>query len=182
MNPTDPVELSRAEIEARNQVIEIFSFLKRNSKAYERAILASVASEIGIRESRKLVGEHVLTEEELFSECPFEDSIALGNYDVDIHSPDGTGTRIRKFNPARYYRIPYRSLLPKEYDNLLAVGRCISATHEAQSSVRIMPICVSTGQAAGVAVSIAAREGGNTHTLNVKKLQARLTELGAAVF
>ena len=80
------------------QILEIFDFLKKNSKAYKNAVLVSVASEIGIRESRKLVGVHVLTEEELFSEYPFEDSIALGNYDVDIHSPDGTGTRIRKFD------------------------------------------------------------------------------------
>ena len=181
-NPTDPFEISRAEMEARAQVLEIFDFLKKNSKAYKNAVLVSVASEIGIRESRKLVGVHVLTEEELFSEYPFEDSIALGNYDVDIHSPDGTGTKIRKFDPSRYYRIPYRSLLPKEYDNLLVVGRCISATHAAQSSVRIMPICVSMGEAAGVAISTAKKDMANTHTVDIKKVQQRLEELGAAVF
>lgn len=181
-DPTDPFDISVAEMEARAQTLEIFDFLKKNSHAYKNAVLVSVASEIGIRESRKLVGVHVLTEDELFTEYPFEDSIALGNYDVDIHSPDGTGTRIRKYDPAKYYRIPYRSLLPKEYDNLLVVGRCISATHEAQSSIRIMPICVSMGEAAGVAFAIAKADGTNTRSLNIKKLQSRLTELGAAIF
>jgi len=180
-DPTDPADLSAAEMEARAQAIEVFSFLKKNSDAYKNAVLISVASEIGVRESRKLVGEHILTEEELFAEVPFEDSIALGNYDVDIHSPDGTGTRIRKFERARYYRIPYRSLLPKEYDNLLVAGRCISATHEAQSSVRIMPICVSMGEAAGVAIAEAKRSGANTHSLNIKAVQNRLRALGAEI-
>ncbi len=180
-DPTNPIELSRAEMEARSQAIESFNFLKTNCEAFKDAILVSVASEIGVRESRKLVGVHVLTEEELFDRYPFEDSIALGNYDVDIHSPDGTGTRIRKFDRDKYYKIPYRSLLPKEYDNLLVAGRCISATHEAQSSVRIMPICVSMGEAAGVAIAVAKKSGKTTHTLDISALQNRLRELGAAI-
>jgi hypothetical protein len=121
LNPTDPIEISRAEIEARAQVIEVFGFLKENSAAYKNAVLVSVAAEIGVRESRKLVGEHILTTDELFDSVKFEDRIALGNYDVDIHSPDGTGTCIKKYDPKKYYYIPYRSLLPKEYDNMLVV-------------------------------------------------------------
>lgn len=182
LDPTDPIELSRAEAEARRQVYEVMDFLKRNSEAYKNAVLVSVASEIGVRESRKLRGEHIITEDELFACTRFEDSIALGNYDVDIHSPDGTGTRIRKFDRDKYYTIPYRSLLPKEYDNLLVAGRCISATHEAQSSIRIMPICVSMGEAAGVAIAEAKRSGRNTHTVDVKRVQGTLTGYGAAIY
>ena len=182
LDPTDPLDLSRAEAEARRQVYEVVDFLKKNSKAYKDAVLVSVASEIGVRESRKLRGMHVITEEELFACTRFEDSIALGNYDVDIHSPDGTGTRIRKFDRDKYYTIPYRSLLPKEYDNLLVAGRCISTTHEAQSSVRIMPICVSMGEAAGVAVAEAKHSGKNAHTVDIKKVQELLINFGAQIY
>ena len=180
-NPVDPLEISKAEIEARSQVIEVFSFLKNNSKAYKNATLISVASEIGVRESRKLIGEHLLTTDELFESVKFEDRIALGNYDVDIHSPDGTGTCIKKYDPSKYYYIPYRSLLPKEYDNLLVVGRCISASHEAQSSVRIMPICASMGQAAGVAIANAKKNGKSTKNIDIREVQNRLRELSAAI-
>ena len=180
-NPTDPFELSTAEMQTRRQITEIFAFLKKNALSYSNAVLVSVASEIGVRESRKLVGVHVITEDELFDGVRYEDSIALGNYDVDIHSPDGTGTYIRKYPRDRYYYIPYRSLLPKEFDNLLVAGRCISATHNAQSSVRIMPICVSMGEAAGVAASVAKKENQNMHTVNIKKVQERLRELGAEI-
>lgn len=181
IDPTDPFALSKAEMEARSQVLEVFNFLREHSAAYKNAVLVSVAAEIGIRESRKLVGEHVITEQELFDKVHYEDSIALGNYDVDIHSPDGTGTYIRKFDRSEYYYVPYRSLLPKEYDNLLVAGRCLSATHSAHSSVRIMPICASLGEAAGVAVSLAKKNGQNTHTVNIPMLQQRLRELGAEI-
>ena len=111
----------------------------------------------------------------------FDDAIALGNYDIDIHNPAGTGTSHYYFAPGDYYSIPYRSLLPKEFDNLLVGGRCISATHEAQASIRIMPICATTGEAAGTAIGVAYNTGTNTHTVDVKAVQAKLRENGAAI-
>ena len=111
----------------------------------------------------------------------FDDAIALGNYDIDIHNPEGAGTSHYYFEPGEYYSIPYRSLLPKEYDNLLVGGRCISATHEAQASIRIMPICATTGQAAGTAVAVAYNEGQTTKTIDIKKLRDLLKKRGAAI-
>ena len=157
-------------------------FLKSNSESFKNCTISSVASQIGVRESRKLRGEHILTADELFNRVMFEDSIALGNYDVDIHSPSGTGTVMKRFDRKYFYSIPYRSLLPKEYDNLLVAGRCISATHEAQSSVRIMPICVCLGEAAGTAMGIAKNTNTNTHTLDVKLLQKTLIDNGAQIY
>lgn len=182
MDPTNPLQISIAEIEARKQICEMVDFLKKNSQAFKNAVISSVASQIGVRESRKLEGEHILTADELFDRVMFEDSIALGNYDVDIHSPSGTGTVMKRFDRKYYYSIPYRSLLPKEYDNLLVAGRCISATHEAQSSIRIMPICVCLGEAAGTAIGLAKNTASNTHTLDVKTLQKTLTENGAQIY
>ena len=179
LNPTDPFDVSKAEIEARKQILEIVSFLKENSAAFKNSTLVSIASDIGVRESRKLRGEHILTGEELKACTKFEDGIALGNYDLDIHNPAGSGTSHYYFKPGEYYSIPYRSLLPKEYDNLLVAGRCLSATHEAQASVRIMPICACMGEAAGTAIALAKKTNANTHTLDITKLRENLKENGA---
>ena len=180
-DPTDPFEVSRAEITARKQINEMLVFLKEHSTAFEHASLVYVANHIGVRESRKLKGVHVLTTDELKSCVKFEDRIALGNYDIDIHNPLGTGTYIYRFEPGEYYSIPYRSLLPKEYDNMLVAGRCLSADHGAHSSVRIMPICACLGEAAGIAAAIAKASNTNAHTVDIASLQSRLRERGAVL-
>lgn len=174
LNPTDPFDVSKAEKDARAQIVELTRFLKMVSPAFKNSTIISIASDIGIRESRKLCGEYILTEEDL-KECKkFDDGIALGNYDIDIHNPSGSGTSHYYFKPGEYYSIPYRSLLPKEFDNMLVAGRCISATHEAQASVRIMPICACMGEAAGTAIAVAKKTGTDTHSLDTKILKETL--------
>ncbi len=180
-NPVDSFEISKAEIIARKQVWEMVDFLKKNSRAFENCTIISIAHHIGVRESRKLKGVHILTAEEIMNQTPFEDTIALGNYDLDIHSPEGTGTYICHFDERKYYQIPYRALLPKEYDNMLVAGRCLSANHEAHSAVRIIPICASMGEAAAVAISTALKTKTNVHTVDIKKVIERLKEKGAVV-
>ena len=180
-NPVDPTELSRAEMEARKQVLELYNFLRQNSEAFRESAIVSVAQNIGVRESRKLLGVHVLTADDLKSLTIFDDSIALGNYDIDIHNPVGTGTYIYSFPKEAYYSIPYRSLLPRETDNLLVAGRCLSATHEAHSAVRIMPICTCMGEAAGVAAAQAVHTGKNAHTLDIHAVQQMLEANGAKI-
>ncbi len=181
LDPTNPFDVSRAEVLARKQIHELVSFLKENSKAFDESALISIAIDIGVRESRKLKGVHILTADELINCTRFEDSIALGNYDIDIHNPAGTGTSHRYFKDGEYYTIPYRCLLPKEFDNLLVVGRCLSATHEAQASVRIMPICCCLGEAAGTAVATAYKTKTNAHAVDIKTLQQKLKENGAVL-
>ena len=180
-NPIDDADLSAAEMEARRQVLEMYNFLRAHSEACRDAFIVSVASEIGVRESRKLKGVHVLTGEELRACVDFPDSIALGNYEIDIHNPEGSGTYLYYFKPEEYFRIPYRSLLPKETDNLLVAGRCLSADHEAHSAVRIMPICATLGEAAGVAAAVVKQSGANAHTVDVSLIQAKLAEKGAEI-
>ncbi|MBO5213977.1 MAG: FAD-dependent oxidoreductase [Clostridia bacterium] len=180
-NPTDPFDLSEGEAVARKQVFEIVSMLRGNFESCKDAKIMSIAPEIGVRESRKLRGVHLLTEQELKDCTVFEDSIALGNYDIDIHNPAGSGTSHYYFKDGTYYTIPYRSLLPKEFDNLLVAGRCLSATHEAQASVRIMPICATMGQAAGTAIGVMKKTNTNAHEVDVKEIQRILEEAGAAI-
>lgn len=156
-------------------------FLKENFTSFKDSCIISISNHIGVRESRKLVGEYVLTEYDLKNGVYFKDTIALGNYDIDIHNPEGTGTEIFEFGEDDFYKIPYRSLLPKEYDNMLVAGRCLSATHKAHSAVRIMPICACLGQAAGTAVAIAVSENKNMHTIDTDALRTKLAENGAAL-
>jgi hypothetical protein len=179
-NPVDVFDLTRAEIEVREQVFELFTFMKENIDGFQNSDLVMTAPEIGVRESRMIDGEYLLTGEDLMACTKFEDSIALGNYDIDIHNPEGSGTSHYYFPEGKYYTIPYRSLIPKGANNLLAAGRCISVTHEAQASISIMPIVCCLGEAAGTAVGVAVEDKAPLNKVDVKKLQQRLKDQGAA--
>ena len=179
LNPTDPFDVTEAEFAAREQVFELFDLLKASFSSMKDADLIMTAAGIGVRESRMIEGEHILTANDLKECTKFPDSVARGNYDIDIHNPEGTGTSHYYFAPEEYYTIPYRSLTVKDADNLLVAGRCISADHEAQASIRIMPICASTGEAAGIAASLAP--GGKVKEVDIKALRERLMASGALI-
>lgn len=180
-NPVDAHDKTLAEIEAREQVFELFCLLKSNFSSFKDAVLVSTASEIGVRESRKIIGEYVLTEDDLLALRRFPDSIAVANYMIDIHSPDGSGTYRHRFGEMEYYTIPYRCLVPKDSKNLLVAGRCISSTHEAQSSYRIMPICSSIGEAAGVAIAVAKKNNSTVKDADVEAIQKILVDRGLKI-
>ena len=179
LNPTDPFDLSRAETDAREQMFELFRFLKENIPGFENAEIAFSAPAIGVRESRMIDGLHVLTAEELKACTRFPDAIAAGNYDIDIHNPEGSGTSHYYFPAGTYYTIPYRCLVPRGVENLLVAGRCLSATHEAQASIRIMPICASTGEAAGVGAAVSFKSGKPVYEADTAEIQRILKENGA---
>ena len=177
-DPTDPFDVTIAEIEAREQVFEMLAFLKENFPCFRNARVLSTSLQIGIRESRKIEGEYTLTVEDLKSLARFEDAIAVANYDIDIHNPEGAGTSHYYFDPGDWYQIPYRCLLPKKLNNLLVAGRCISSTHEAQASYRIMPYCCELGQAAGQAAALASQGKCNFKEIDVSALQEALRKAG----
>lgn len=179
LDPTDLFDVTKAEQEAREQVFELVQFLRENIEGYEHCELLSTAMETGVRESRMILGEYTLTGEDLVACTKFPDSIALGNYDIDIHNPEGSGTSHYYFPKGQYYTIPLRALQVKGMHNLLVAGRCLSATHEAQASVRIMPICCCTGEAAGVAAAVALQNGTGTGDVNVARVQDILRKNGA---
>ena len=179
LNPTDPVEVTKAEIIARKQVYEIYNFMKRHADGLENSFLMMTAAEIGVRESRMIVGDFILTEEHCRAFTKFEDSIAACNYDIDIHSPDGGGTSHYYFPIGEYYTIPYRALLPKNAENMLVAGRCLSSDHGAQASYRIMPTVCCIGEAAGAAAALAIKNKTAVKDIDVKHLQNILKENGA---
>ena len=134
--------------------------------------------DVGVRETRRIVGEYQLTADDLLSVRRFDDVVARGSYPLDIHNPTGKGTSLRRLPPGEAYDIPLRSLIPKDVDRLLVAGRCISGTHEAQSSYRAMPIAMATGQAAGVCAALAASRGLSLRGVPVADVQVELIRQG----
>ncbi|CAG7598547.1 hypothetical protein PAESOLCIP111_00235 [Paenibacillus solanacearum] len=178
---TDPWDLTAAEIEGRRQVQQLVRFLKAEVPGFEEAYLQTTAPQIGVRESRRVVGEYMLTADELLASCRFEDVIARGAYPVDIHNPDGEGTILKHLPPGEWYDIPFRTLVPKKIQNLLIGGRPISATHEAHSAIRVQPIAMAIGQAAGTAAALCAKGGVLPRELDVRQVQKALTDQGAVL-
>lgn len=178
-SPLNAEDVTKAEIEAREQMFELVNFLKDNFELFKDSYLINSAPVIGVRESRRIIGEYQMTAEDVLGCKKFEDGIARGNYPVDIHNPNGTGTKLQALPPDGYYNIPLGALIPKGAKNVLVAGRCISATHEAQASIRIMPITCCIGEGAGVAAATALSEGVEIANVDIQKVQAKLTENGA---
>jgi hypothetical protein len=172
-NPLDGLDLSRATVKLREQVNKIFEFLKQKVPGFDSAYLSNIY-ETGIRESRRIVGDYVLTEEDIKKKRHFEDTVAKGAYPIDVHKTQGAVDMDRRTNVE--YEIPYRCLLPKGIDNLLVAGRCVSSTFKAQAAIRGMGPCMATGQAAGIAAALSVKEGVCPRKLEISKLQEKLRE------
>jgi hypothetical protein len=178
---TDVWDLSYAESQSRRQMRQISEFLKRYVPGFEKAYVMQSGVGIGVRETRRILGEYQLTVDDVLSARKFEDAIARGAYPVDIHNPKGAGTVLKRLPPGEAYDIPLRCLLPQRTDRLIVAGRCISGTHEAHSSYRVMPIVMATGQAAGVTGALAAREGKSPRDVEVARVQQELRRQGASL-
>lgn len=137
---------------SRKSAVRILTFLKRRFPGFEHSYLQAFSSIPGIRESRRLVGEYVLTEEDIRARRRFDDCVAQTAYPVDIHNEHNLV--LIHLEPGEYYEIPYRCLVTRELDNLLVAGRCSSATFAAQSSMRIQLVCMALGEAAGIAAAL----------------------------
>ena len=172
-------DLSYAEWAGRRQMRQIASFLRRYVPGFARAYLVQSGVNVGVRETRRIRGEYQLTAEELLEARRFEDVIARGSYPVDIHNPEGKGTVLRRLPPGAAYDIPLRCLLPRGVEQLVIAGRCISGTHEAHSSYRVMPIAMATGQAAGICAALSVRSGRRPREVPFETVQSELLRQGA---
>lgn len=175
-------DMSRASIEGRKQVREAVNAMRELLPGFEESYLLDTASYVGVRETRRIWGEYVLTEEDIRSQRIFEDSIGLGSAFVDIHNVEGPGLDRRagfRLPEGGYYSIPYRTLVPEEVDNLLVAGRCHSATHEAAGSTRWMTQCMIMGQAAGTAAVLSIEAEQTPRGLSAAGLQEELRSDGA---
>lgn len=178
INPLDPDDLTRAEIESRRQVMELVGFFKKRIPGFNNCRLAGTATQVGIRETRRIIGDYVLTADDLLNAVKFDDAIARSGYPIDIHNPKGEGTVTRRLPEGETYEVPYRCLIPQEMENLLVAGRCISTTHEAVASTRLTPTVMTIGQAAGTAMAISLRDQLSPRQINVQRLRDTLIEQG----
>ena len=178
---TDVWDLSYAEWMSRRQMRQIAEFLKQYVPGFEKSYVMQSGVNVGVRETRRIIGDYQLTADDVLSARKFDDAIARGAYPVDIHNPTGTGTVLKRLPPGEAYDIPLRCLMPQNAQGLIVAGRCISGTHEAHSSYRVMPIVMATGQAAGVTAAIAARRGAQPREVGVREIQHELVRQGASL-
>ncbi|MDM5339154.1 FAD-dependent oxidoreductase [Fictibacillus enclensis] len=182
LNGTDVKDLTKAEIEGRKQVFNLMDFFHKYLPGFENATLLDTGVQIGIRETRRIVGIYTLTAEDLTTGRDFEDTIALYGYPIDIHSPtDGSTDFNNSAQTANIYRLPYRILIPEKVDGLMVAGRCVSATHEALGAIRVMPCAFALGHAAGVGASVALKEKSQPRNVKISVIQKVLEEQNAVL-
>jgi ribulose 1,5-bisphosphate synthetase/thiazole synthase len=180
LDGTDAHDLTAAELAGRDQVHRLVRFFRAELPGFADCELLDTAATIGVRETRRIVGEYELTLGDLQSGRHFDDVVALCGYPVDIHDPTGAGGGVDdSYGTANAYEIPYRSLVPQGVRQLLVAGRCLSASHEALAAIRVMPPAFATGEAAGAAAALAVRLGVSPRDVPIDELQRRLIAGGA---
>lgn len=176
-------DLYPAELALRGQIDTLVRFFRENLPGYENCKYIASGTTTGIRESRRVVGEYLITAEELAAGKRFDDVVVhKAEFIVDIHNPAGAGQAEEKIQYVVPYDLPYGCFVPKGVDGLMTAGRCISGTHRAHASYRVMSICMAMGQAVGVAAALCARQGCQPRELDVKALQKELAALGVELF
>ncbi len=185
----DPWHLSDAQVDGREGVERLLAFCRAFLPGCEDAYLAAYAPMVGVRESRRIQGEYVLTLDDILECRTFPDAVCRNHYPVDIHTVRSreklqhtTTGDAPYFRRDTFHEIPFRAMLPIGVTNLLVPGRTASATFEAQSAIRVQQNCHSMGEAAGLAAATAAREhGGNVKAVDAARLRVELRALGANV-
>jgi hypothetical protein len=186
---TSAEDLTRAEIEGRRQMMSVVNFTRKYVPGFEDAYLLRSAAHVGIRETRRIVGEYIFSAKDVVEARKFEDAICRLAYPVDVHSGKGEGyTRDEEFvtgpqtpPPGDWYEIPYRCLLPVGLANVLIAGRCVSSTQAGHGAIRIMPACVAMGEAAGVAAALSIKRGVVPADIDRAALLDELRKRGALV-
>lgn len=185
LEPLDEEKMSAAEIEGRKKLPELMQFIKKYVPGAENAVLAGSGPNIGVRESRRIMGEYYLTKDDYYARADFEDAIAYYNYPIDIHPSlavqSGTTESLyknSKYKAGEAYAIPYRCLTPKKLNNVLIAGRCISCDRAMMATVRMMPPCFATGEAAGTAAALCKIKDKEIKKLDVMELKKELIKNG----
>ena len=180
VDATSTGSLSAAEIEGRRQVQEMMNFFHKYVPGCENATIKSSASTLGIRESRHVQGEYLLTADDLLQGVVPDDSILVASNSVDVHGRNGANTtEYKTIENGQWYGLPFRSLIPLDVDGLIVAGRAISATSDAAGAVRVMPPCMAMGHAAGIAAALAAAGSCKPRSIDASEVRQKLLEQGA---
>jgi hypothetical protein len=186
---TDPVAVSQAMIDGRKIALAFRNALAKYHPAFANAYLVSTGSLLGARETRRIIGDYVLTVGDFFARRTFPDDICRNAYPIDIHTAKNeiaasragqldVMARYEHFQPGESHGIPYRCLTPKGVRNVLVTGRAVSCDRPVQAAIRVMSACLGMGEAAGLAAALAAAGDGDVHAVDTNRLRARLIEEG----
>jgi hypothetical protein len=163
IDPLDPFALGDAEVELRGQIDACLKFLRTYVPGYENCHLKSSGATLGVRETRRIVGDAMVGDADVEQGLHYDDAVVHNAWFlIDIHNPAGGGQAEGFAQPAQPYDIRYGCLLPRGLENMLTAGRCISGTHRAHASYRVMTVCMAMGEAAGVAAALAVSGCGGT--------------------
>jgi len=185
---TDEQSLTKAFLWGRKSLLEYEKYYKEYLKGFERMEMVATGSLLGVRETRRIMGDYVLNIDDFHGRSVFDDEIGRYCYPVDIHIAKPDKESYEKFEEefttlrlgkGESYGIPYRTLTPKGLSNVLVAGRCVSTDRSLQASIRVMPGCYITGQAAGMAAAMMVEESTDSRSVDVKELQQRLKGIGA---
>lgn len=179
-------DLTRAEIESRRQMWSIVQFVRKRVPGFEESYLVQSAPHVGVRESRRVVGEYKFCAQDVIEARKYDDAICRLAYPVDVHSGKGDGYtkederhEIKAPPQGDWYEIPYSCLVPLGIENVLVAGRCVSSTQEGHGAIRIMPSCAAMGEAAGMAAAMSIERKTTPRTLDGRDVRLRLKENGA---
>lgn len=185
IDPLDPMAVFRAECALRQQIGKIVAFLQNNIPGFEHITIKGSAATLGVRESRRIMGRYTLTKEDLMAGRTFPDAVVhKAFFCLDIHNPAGPGQSEhdeRCPTSPIPYDIPFSAMCPLGCDNLITSGRCISGTHVAHSSYRVMRICMAMGQAAGAGAALMHQTHTNTETIDPQRIRQHLIDRGVAL-
>ena len=162
LNPLNPEDTSFALIQGRKQIRRLMNFAKKYLPGFENAYISQIASQLGIRDSRRIECEYCLTEEDILSAKKFDNPVAKSNYPIDVHSREKNKSILDKLKEYEYFEIPLEALMVKGFDNLFVVGKTISTTFLAQAAIRIIPNCLTMGENLGKYI--------NNALLNIKNI------------
>ena len=175
---TDSKELSSAMVSGRKQIEATFRFMKAFIPGFQKSFIMDTASMLGIRESRRITGDYVFTDEDVNGLRKFDDAVVSNFGGVEIHGANGKGTQVVELGKGDFYHVPYRSIIARDFDNLFIAGRCFSANHAALSAARNIAYCMALGQAAGsAAAQLTHSSKKNVRGIEIKSLQKELVSV-----
>lgn len=158
LDASSSFDLTKAEFIGREQVNQVVNLLQSEIPGFENSYLLETAVQVGVRETRRAIGQYIITGKDIKTGQKFYDAIARACYGIDIHGQKDEQSRMEEIPEGQYYEIPMRSLIVKDAENLLVAGRCVSSTREGQSALRIMPTCAAMGEASGALAAIARKQ------------------------
>ncbi|MFC1714199.1 FAD-dependent oxidoreductase [Candidatus Poribacteria bacterium] len=176
LDATNAADLTKAEIEGRRQVMATVDLLQNHVPEFKSTRLMQTPVNIGVRETRRVMGEYVLAREDLIEGKEFDDGVVIVTFGIDIHDPAPESEIRPKRGRMKPYQIPYGCLVPQKIDNLFVSGRCISGTHEAYASYRVTGDCMAMGEAAGIASALCLKDGLSPRELDGRRVKKLLKD------